>query len=896
MTAEATDAIAEVPGRPWSTYRVQLHHGFTFDDAAAVVGYLSDLGVTHLYCSPYLQAAAGSTHGYDVVNPRQLNSELGGPGAFARMVEAERAHQLGQVLDIVPNHMAVDGRANHWWWDVLANGPSSLYARYFDIDWDSPERKLTGIVLVPVLGDHYGRVLEAGDLHVARDDGSFVVRYGDHELPLSPRSLDEVLLRAAERAGSRELAAIATALGQLPHALIVEPAAVAERHRDGRALIERLQRLSQADTRVAAAIDAELAALNAGADALDALLRRQNFRLAFWRTASEELDYRRFFNIETLVGLRIEDERVFAGTHGLILDLVADGVIDGLRVDHVDGLRDPEGYLTRLRDATGGIPVLVEKILAPEEDLPEGWPVAGTTGYEWLNEVNQLFVASDNEAAMTAGYQAFSGETDSYDEVVHAAKLQIMREELAAEVERLTGLFAEVAERHRRHRDYTRRELRDALCAVIAAFPVYRTYARPGHPVAPADRDHIDQAIAGARAREPDLDPELFEFLRRLLLLEYPGKPEADLAARFQQLTSPVMAKGVEDTAFYRYNRLVSLNEVGGSPEMFGSGSDEFHRRCAEAAAYWPSRMITLATHDTKRGADNRARLNVLSEIPGPWFAAVTRWAEHNDRHRTGDLPDRNAEYLLYQAVVGAWPIEAERVGAYMQKATKEAKVHTSWVDPVAAYDDAVAAFVVGVMSDRWFVDDVASFLADHQVVEAGRSNSLAQTTLLLTCPGVADIYQGTELWEHSLVDPDNRRPVDYEMHRSLLAKLGPAGPAEALAATPAGGPKLWLVHRLLSHRRDRPDAYGARSGYRPLGVAGPKAAHAVALWRTGGVVAIVPRLVVGLGGDWAGTTVSLPEGTWTDVLSGKRCEGAAVALADLLAAFPVAVLADEER
>ena len=870
---------------------MQLHRGFTFDDLAAVAGYLADLGVTHAYLSPILQAAPGSTHGYDVVDPGRINPELGGEERFVQLTETLHRLGLGAVLDIVPNHMAIDGRANTWWWDVLANGPSSPYAGYFDIDWDS-QRKLTGRLLVPVLADHYGRVLEAGELTVVRHEGELVVRYFDNEWPVSPRSLDALLDRAARRAGSDTLAALARSLGQLPHALISEPDAVVERYRDSRALLERLARLLAERPEVAAAVDAEVATVNADPDVLDELLQRQNFRLAFWRTASEELDYRRFFNIETLVGLRVEEERVFADTHALILALKAGGSVNGLRVDHVDGLRDPDTYLVRLHHSTAGAYVVVEKILAVGEDLPDGWPVAGTTGYDFLNDVNELFVDSGNEAELTAGYRVFTGEAPSYSDVVRAAKMQIMGQELAAEVERLVAQFAVVCERHRRHRDYTRRELRAALREVLAAFPVYRTYVRPGGPARQADRELVNQAICEAGDRRSDLDPELFTFLGRLLLLELPGDPEAELAMRFQQVTPSVMAKGVEDTAFYRYHRLASLNEVGGEPDSFGRDAAEFHRRCELAALRWPDRTLTLATHDTKRGADVRARLNVLSEIPGPWHDAVSRWAAHNDRYRTGPFPDRNTEYLLYQTLVGAWPIDAGRLGAYIEKATKEAKVHTSWVDPVPAYDSVLQAFIVAILGDAEFVTELETFLDGEGVVEAGRTNSLAQTTLLLTCPGVADVYQGTELWDLSLVDPDNRRPVDYELRRRLLDRLRDADAAAALRLAGEGGAKLWLIHRLLDHRRRRPDAYSADAGYQPLVGRGSRAAHVVAFQRSGRLAVVVPRLVVGLRGDWEDTVVDLPEGMWTDVLTGVAVGGGAVPVTGLLSGFPVAVLA----
>jgi (1->4)-alpha-D-glucan 1-alpha-D-glucosylmutase len=843
-----------------------------------------------VYCSPSLQAAAGSSHGYDVVDPHRINPELGGIHGFVAMTQHLHQHGLGQVLDIVPNHMALDGRDNRWWWDVLANGPSSIYARYFDIDWDSPERKLTGSVLVPILGDQYGRVLEAGELHVEREGGSFVVRYWDNVLPLSPRSYDTVLLAAASRVRSPQLSLLADSFADLPHALITEPALGAERRARSRELQDQLRRLAEDDPDVAAAIDAELKAVNDDPDLLDVWLDRQNFRLAFWRTASDELDYRRFFNIETLAGIRVEDPEVFDDTHGLIECLVAGRLVDGLRVDHVDGLRDPDGYLGRLADATGNVWVVVEKILAPDEELPDRWPVAGTTGYEFLNRVNDLFVAADNMAQLTDIYHAFTGRVVDYPELVHDSKMQIMRQELAAEVERLLAVLVLVCERHRRHRDYTRRELRIALREVLACFPVYRTYVRPGYPIQGADRRVIDAAVSEAARRAPDLDPQLFEFLGALLRLQYPGAREEELVARFQQLSPPVMAKGVEDTVFYRYQRLVSLNEVGGSPDMVEGAVARFHEGCRATARQSPDTLLTLATHDTKRGPDTRARINVLSEIPGPWRDAVERWAAHNDRYRTGDAPDRNDEYLLYQTLVGAWPIEQERLRAYMEKATKEAKVHTSWVNGDTAYDEAVRSFVCSVTGDGWFTADLERFLAEHHIVQAGRINSLAQTALLFTAPGFPDLYQGTELWDHSLVDPDNRRPVDYGIRERLLATIGDEPPA----VDDSGAAKVWLIRRLLHDRRRRPEAYGTASGYEPLIVRGEKADHVVAGWRSRGVVTVVPRLPLGVGlaRHWGDTVVELPPGPWGDVVTGAPAAGPEAAVGTLLVQFPVAVLA----
>jgi len=514
--------------------------------------------------------------------------------------------------------------------------------------------------------------------------------------------------------------------------------------------------------------------------------------------------------------------------------------------------------------------VVVEKILESGEELPRSWPVAGTTGYDFLNQVNQLFVDPGQETAMHACYGRFTGQDDSYPEVVHAAKLQIMREELAAEVERLTGLLADVCERHRRQRDQTRRDLRDTLREVIAAFPVYRTYARPRSPVTAADRAHVAAAVAAARRRRPDLDGELVDFIGELLVLEHPGDVEADFALRFAQVSAPVMAKGVEDTAFYRFQPLASLNEVGGDPGRFGRPAEDFHRAMAEAASRWPEAMLTLSTHDTKRSGDVRARINLLSELPGAWERTADRWARRNSKYRHNGWPDSNAEYLLYQTLVGAWPIDSSRVITFLEKAAKEAKVHTSWVDPRDDYDRALGLFVAAILADRGFVADLEAFLAEYRLVERGHVNSLAQTTLLLTCPGVPDLYQGTEVWEFSLVDPDNRRPVDYGARRRLLADLAGAPPEAALARRADGGPKLWLIHRVLGHRRSRPDVYGPGSGYEPLRVAGPKASHAVAFTRSGGLAVVVPRLLAGLADDWAGSTVTLPAGHWVSVLTGE--------------------------
>lgn len=831
----------------------------------------------------------GSTHGYDVVDHHRLSDDLGGAAAFDRLADALEAVGLSLVLDTVPNHMALAGSANRWWWDVLEDGPASRYASHFDIEWQGRDPDAGPSVLMPILGDHLGRVLEAHELGLERRGGAFVVTYHEHELPLSPRSVDDVLATAAERTGSPELAAIAEGVGSLPHATRTDRAAVDERHRGKLDLRQRLAALCQIEPAVAEAVDAELAAVASDVDALEALLGRQNYRLASWRTADEELDYRRFFSITTLVGVRVEDEQVFEESHRLLADLVASGRVTGLRIDHIDGLRDPATYLERLRSIVPDAYLVVEKILQQAEALPDHWPVAGTSGYDHLIAVNDVFVDPDGEAVATERYAAFVGDEAGFEEIAHESKLHVMRGELAAETERLTGLLADVCARRRRHRDHTRRDLREALQEVIAGVGVYRTYVVPGSAPTDTDRRQVAAAVAAAAARRPDLDGELLELLGRVLLLEETGATEAELAVRFQQLSAPVMAKGVEDTAFYRYNRLISLNEVGGEPATFGRSVDDLHQHCRTLAERWPDTMLTLSTHDTKRSVDVRSRIDLLSELPTPWADAVERWSASNARHRTEAGPDRATELLLYQTLVGAWPIEPDRLAAAMAKSTKEAKVRTSWTNPDVAFDAAVAEFTAAVVGDPTFVADLEGFLAEHRIVELGRITSLAQTALLVTAPGVPDVYQGTELWDNSLVDPDNRRPVDHVERARLLAELVTASPEDALAHLDDGGTKLWLLAQVLRHRRRHPEPYRSQR-YVPITPTGAKARHLVAFERDG-LVAVVPRLLVGLGGDWEDTALELPVGRWRDLLSGDRHDPGPVQVGTLLGRFPIAVL-----
>ncbi len=876
---------------PLATYRVQMHAGFGFDAAASIAGYLSDLGVTHLYSSPYLQAGKGSTHGYDVLDHSRPNAELGGEEAHARLCEALGRAKLGQILDIVPNHMSIASRENKWWWDVLENGQSSRYAGYFDVDWRPAEAKLRDTVLMPILGDHYGREVEAGRVQLRREGGTFTFAYFDHVMPVAPRSLNELLNEAAWQVNSDLLAFIADSFGNLPLSTATDIESVTRRHRDKEVLRSALARLCSEKPEIAEAIDTAIAEVNASPARVDALLERQNYRLAYWKTAVQELDYRRFFDINTLISLRMEDRRVFEDSHRLILKWVREGVLDGLRVDHPDGLRDPAEYCRRLHDAAPDGWIVVEKILEPGEALPGGWPISGTTGYDFLNRLGGLFVDPAGEGPITDFYATFTGESVDYVAMVRDKKHYVLKELFGSDVNRLVTLLSEVCEHQKRYRDYTRRELTSMIREVIACFPVYRTYVRAEQgEVDDRDIRYINEAIDAAKFNRPEIDPELYDFLRDLLTLKLTGDSESQLVMRFQQNTGPVMAKGLEDTVFYNFNRLVALNEVGGDPGRFGITTAKFHEECLEAQRLWSTSMTTTTTHDTKRSEDVRARISLLSEIPEAWGQAVERWSEHNRRHKSDDMPDRNAEYLLYQILVGAWPIDVERATAYMLKATREAKAHTSWTGPNEPYEEALKTFVAGLLNDREFVADLEGFV--KPLIGPGRVNSLAQALIKLTAPGVPDIYQGNELWDMSLVDPDNRRPVDYEVRRKLLAEVAKApSPEDILRRSDEGLPKLWLTRQALHFRRRRPELFGPEGDYRPIEAAGAKAGHVVAFARGDGCVAVAPRLPLKLGGDWGDTTIELPGGSWTDELTGESSRGGAVRVGDLLARFPVALL-----
>ncbi len=979
--ADAAPAVEAVI--PLATYRLQFHRDFTFNDATALLPYLQRLGVSHCYASPYLKARAGSQHGYDIVDHNALNPEVGSPEDYERFVSALRAHGMTQILDVVPNHMGVGGDDNAWFLDVLENGPASAYAEFFDIDWRPLKAALRGRLLVPVLGAPYGQVLTGGELKLGFDaaQGTLAVRYYGHLLPLDPRTYPEVLnhdIARLEQALGREetnlleYCGLITAFRNLPEREEQLAEKLEERRRDKEIHKRRLAELCARCAPVARFIDENVALFNgtpdepASFDLLHGLLEHQAYRPTNWRVAADEINYRRFFDINDLAGLRMEQAEAFALTHRLILQLVAQRKIAGLRIDHPDGLYDPAAYYRRLQAAaaaafagepaaTAASPlepqakplyVLVEKILASYEHLPEDWPVFGTTGYEFTNLVNGLFVHAPSERAFDRIYRRFSGREGGFDELLYERKKLIMRVSLSSELHVLANRLSRIAEADRNTRDFTLTALRDALMEVVACFPVYRTYVS-AERVTPEDRRYVEWAIAQAKKRSLAADVSIFEFIRDILLLE-PGSRSAgerdaarDFAMRFQQYSSPVMAKGLEDTSFYIYNRLVSLNDVGGDPRRFGISVAAFHHANQERARRWPHAMLATSTHDSKRAEDVRARINVLSELADEWWQRLKRWRRLNRsrKRKVADAwaPDANDEYLLYQTLVGVWPFgkldEAgfaalrERIEAYMLKAVKEAKIHTSWVNPNVEYEQAVSDFVQGLLSGpegNPFLTDFLPF--QRRVAWWGMLNGLSQALLKLTAPGVPDIYQGSELWDLSLVDPDNRRPVDYAHRQQLLQQLEaltavaddelPARVRGLLDTIEDGRAKLYLIWRALELRAQQPELFRT-GGYAALEVGGACAEHLCAFARVSadrGVIVVAPRWFVQLtadstqpplGATWKDSWIEIPGEppvAYVNVLTGERIGAGQhggrtrLSIADVLAHFPVALLIGSPR
>ncbi len=854
---------------PRATYRLQFRKEFTFADAMAIVPYLAALGVSHVYASPLLTARPGSPHGYDIVDHNSINPEFGGEAGFDAFVETLRRHDMGLVLDIVPNHMWI-GQENPWWMDVLEWGPTSPMAGRFDVDWETPEgRKL----LLPVLGDQYGVVLERGELAIGFDEisGAFEIQYFDKRFPLNAASQLDILHAVAQRAP----------LGALLEEMR-ERAQGAFSPQRREALRQARCKLAQGaarDAQLRKALDETLSALNgapgdsASFDRLHAILDRQAYRLAFWRVAAEEINYRRFFDVNELAGLRMEQPELFDVSHAFVARLIREGKVQGLRIDHIDGLRAPREYLFRLQalaqeEGRARFYVVVEKILAAHERLRSDWPIAGDTGYAFMAAVNGVFVDPAGERYLTRFYRQFTGDSQDFETTARAAKRLIMTEVLSSELNVLAEMFHRIARQSRRTRDFTLAGMREALENVVAHFPVYRAYVTPRGADA-QDRRDIEWAIGRARKGARTLDVSIYDFIAGILTLDSlvnSPHPDSvtDAALRFQQYTGPVMAKAVEDTAFYRYTRLVSLNEVGSYPGYFGLSPAAFHEINRARQRDFPFAMSSTATHDHKRGEDARARLNVLSEIPREWSQQVRRWSRWNARRKTQvngrAAPEANAEYLFYQTIVGVWPyamrppdypgLEAfrARIGAYMRKAAREAKSHTSWLAPDEDYEAALDQFVaraLGPEVSRPFLDSVFAFV--EAIAPAGAANGLAQTLLKLTCPGVPDIYQGAEGWDLSLVDPDNRRPVDYD---TLAAGL--AGDAQNVARHLPnwrdGRIKQALIRRVLDCARAHEGLF-TQGGYRELRSVGASAENVFAFARADRqtvAVVVAPRLMAG--------------------------------------------------
>lgn len=960
---------------PVATYRLQFNRWFTFADACRIVPYLHSLGITDCYASSFLKAIPGSLHGYDLVDPTSLNPELGTEETYREFTRALKDHGMGTILDVVPNHMGIGKSVNAWWTDVLENGPSSPYSTFFDIDWNPVKPELKDKVLLPILGDQYGTELENQKITLHYEDGGFHIRYHDHRLPVAPKPsawilthrLDELIQQAApDDPGVEELQSIITALSHLPSRSERDPQRVAERYREKKIIKMRLAALVGGNETIRAFALENVRLFNGSKgeprsfDLLDALLNEQAYRLAHWRVAAEEINYRRFFDINELAAIRMENPAVFPETHQLVFRLLREGAVTGLRIDHVDGLYDPASYLRQLQawartellaPASGREPpgqplyLIVEKIFSKGETLPEDWPVHGTTGYDFLNLLNGFFVDVAHAQVLDDIYARFIRRRISFEDLTYEAKLLIMQVSMASEINVLGHQLNLLSERDRHSRDFTLNSLTHAIREIIACFPVYRTYVTPGsESVMERDHAYIQRAVANAKRKNPALSGLVFDFVRDLLLkrtddrLQEHRDDALRFVMKFQQATSPVMAKGVEDTAFYIYNRLVSLNEVGGAPDQFGIPVAAVHKRMRERQAHWPGSLSATSTHDTKRSEDVRARINVLSEMPQAWKTRLARWSKLNKKHKTtldGQLaPDRNEEYLLYQTLIGAWPLApcdesqcrtfCDRIQAYMAKALKEAKVHTSWANPDEAYESAVHLFIERLLDRSKPNPFMADFLPfQEQIAEYGMYNALSQVLLKITAPGVPDFYQGTELWEFSLVDPDNRRPVDYSLRARMLADLQGAckegGPDrrslthELLVNRADGRIKLYETMTALTYRRDH-SALFLNGEYVPLESQGAKKDNLCAFARIRGeqaIVAVVPRLVARLIPDaktpplgrevWGNTWVTVPSWrpgspyrnlfTGETMTSETRNGQQAVHLAQVFSEFPVALL-----
>jgi (1->4)-alpha-D-glucan 1-alpha-D-glucosylmutase len=950
---------------PLSTYRLQFNRNFTFAQATEIVPYLAALGISHCYASPYLRARPGSTHGYDIIDHKHLNPEIGTPEEYDRFVAALHEHGMGQILDVVPNHMGVMGSDNAWWLDVLENGEASAYADFFDIDWEPMKDELQHKVLVPVLGDQYGVVLERGELKLTFDSekGEFSIFYFQHRFPVNPREYPRILRPTTERLKSQivaedenllELESLITAFGHLPERSETSPERRTERVRDKELNKRRLAALCARSHQITAAIESTAAEMNGVAwnsayyDALHELIKAQAFRLAYWRVAADDINYRRFFDVNDLAALCQENGDVFEQTHEFVLELLRESKINGLRIDHPDGLYNPQQYFQRLQYGKADVTnqccdrnhyIVAEKILIRDEKLAESWPIYGSTGYDFANLVNGLFVNPDSKRTMTRTYWDFIGCQPDFKDIVYECKKLVIDRLLNSQLNVLANHLSQIALADRHTCDFTVKSLRDAITEVVACFPVYRTYVT-GEQVSESDRQYIGEAVRNTKEKAGSGDISVYDFIRNVLTTvqaeghtEFYRRSVVHFAMRFQQYTSAVMAKGLEDTALYRYQRLISLNDVGGDPLQFGITAAEFHHEMQARAKHWPNAMLATSTHDSKRSEDVRARINVLSEMPDLWREHVTHWHELNRKYKRvngGEAPTLNDEYLLYQALVGAWPIGdaretppaafAERIVQYMLKAVREAKEKTGWASQNQEYESAVTSFVTAVVQSKEFCDDFVRF--QRTVSHFGMLNSLSQTLLKLTAPGVPDIYQGNELWEFNLVDPDNRRAVDYRARQRTLEDIQSAAPfsqqqrteyAQELATNMEDGRiKMYVIGKALSLRSKWDDLFG-QGDYSPVSASGSHAKHVIAYarsWQDSRMIVVVPRLCVQLlrnhlqlptgAGVWGDTAIEVPDEaqvSFQHVFTGEElpvrtCNGhTRLELAAVLGSFPLALL-----
>jgi (1->4)-alpha-D-glucan 1-alpha-D-glucosylmutase len=931
------------PRVPTSTYRLQFNGHFGFKDATEIIPYLQKLGISDIYSSPFFRSRPDSDHGYDVSNHNELNLSIGTREDLDAMVASLKQNGMGQIADFVPNHMGIIDPQNEWWMDVLENGPSSRFAQFFDIDWDPLKESLRNKVLLPVLGDQYGKILEAGDFHLRFEEGGFYLTYYDWVFPLNPRTYHFLLRIALEKLVQYsdedmylDLESILTALEYLPPRSDTDEEKIRERAREKEVIKRRITRLCRECPQVEEAIELAIKQIEGHVgephsfDKLDQLLDAQAYRLSYWKVAAEEINYRRFFDVNDLAAIRVENPVVFDTIHKFIFELLKKRSVTGLRIDHVDGLRDPKQYLTALQqryaelvdggsDEPGlGLYLIVEKILSENEKLRSDWPVFGTTGYDFTTDVTQLLVDFTHGDQFSKIYREFIERYVHFESLIYEKKKLVMDVSLASDIESLGHMLSDVSERDRLHRDFTLDSLRTVVRELIACFPVYRTYISAEAGVSEADRQVILRALRAAKRRNVSIDTSIFNFLRDILLLEKfddsdseTRRLQLEFVLKFQQCTGPMMAKGLEDTAFYIFNRLAALNEVGGTPQQFGISLERFHEKNRARLTEIPRTMLASTTHDTKRSEDARARMVVVSEMPEEWQKWIHEWRSLNTICKSnieGDsAPSANEEYLIYQTLLATWPfsteevneVYVERIQRYMLKAIKEAKVNSSWIQPSEDWEAAVKKFITGILGPahgfQSKFDPVAAKIAWH-----GMLNSLTQAILKFTVPGIPDIYQGAELWDFSLVDPDNRRPVDFKLRQQILEEVQNDQADKLLKTWQDGRIKLLTTLKLLHLRQIAPALFETGSYY-SFYANGELADCCVAFSRELGsqmILVVVPRFTTrlstpGSGFNWKGTELlidkTLP--AMVDALTGRTLKGGLDTVPlETLDAFPFAV------